>query len=157
MLGGIERGGGAELKPFCLGGVSITEELVSRRQLLGFSEAWIVGEMFLWRDESGVDGIIECVVGSVGRDAGRFGTRNRPLPEDGGRELGVSMLSRILEGCRDGVSRMEPSSVGGSFRLLSFLFAELRELKRPASGPENEMVRRIDPDEGIMTGDTLSE
>ena len=112
----------------------------------------------------GVDGAIGSVVGSVAeRGAGRLGTRKRPLPLfdfDSKSSASVDPLffalsNRILEEGRVGVSWIEPRSVDGAGRLTPLTVVVRRELKMFASGPENEVARRLD--EGIMTGDSASD
>lgn len=81
-LEGMERGAGAGWVPLCLGGVSmIAAEVALCRDLLRCCEELLDDEgIFLWRDDTGVEGAIGWLEESVGRGAGRFGTRKRPLP-----------------------------------------------------------------------------
>lgn len=113
----------------------------------------------LCRDEMGVEGAMGSV-GSVERGAGRLGTRKRPLPLDGlenrsfaSAEVAVfSLLKKILEEGRVGVSWIEPNSADAAGRLIPLVVVVRRELNKLASGPEKEIARRLE--EGIITGDS---
>lgn len=116
----------------------------------------------LCRDEMGVEGAMGSV-GSVGRGAGRLGTRKRPLPRDdlerrsfASAEVAVFSLSKkILEEGRVGVSWIEPNSVDGAGRLIPLVVVLRLELNKLASGPEKEVARRLE--EGIITGDSSTD